>query len=86
MPIIEMHLMTGRTIEQKRRVVAAVAEATATALGVDKNTVRILITEHGLDEFAVAGVTAGQKAELAAAAAATAAGASEAAAKAKSTT
>lgn len=68
MPIIEMHLMTGRTVEQKRRVVAAVAEATATALGVDKNTVRILITEHGLDEFAVAGVTAGQKAELAAAA------------------
>ena len=68
MPIIEMHLMTGRTVEQKRRVVAAVAEATATALGVDKNTVRILITEHGLDEFAVAGVTKGQQLEEAAAA------------------
>ncbi len=65
MPIIEMHLLTGRTREQKRRVSAAVAQAAAEALGVSSQTVRILITEHDVEEFSVAGVTAGQKAELA---------------------
>jgi len=63
MPIIEMHLMTGRTVEQKRRVVAAVADAAATALGVSKDTVRILITEHGLEDFAVSGITVGERSE-----------------------
>jgi 4-oxalocrotonate tautomerase len=63
MPIIEMHLMTGRTVEQKRAVVAAVAQAAATALGVSKDTVRILITEHGLEDFAVSGVTVGERSE-----------------------
>lgn len=63
MPIIEMHLMTGRTVEQKRRVVAAVCEAAARALDVSPSTVRILVTEHGPEEFSVAGVTAGERSE-----------------------
>lgn len=63
MPIIEMHLMTGRTDEQKRRVVNAVSTAVARALDVDIGTVRILITEHGPENFSVAGVTAGERNE-----------------------
>jgi 4-oxalocrotonate tautomerase len=63
MPIIEMHLMAGRTVEQKRRVAHAVSQAAAQALDVDINTVRILITEHGVDEFSVAGVTVGERNE-----------------------
>jgi 4-oxalocrotonate tautomerase len=66
MPIIQMNLMTGRTVEQKRRLVAAVAQAAATALDVSPNTVRILIHELGVEDFSVAGVTVGQKAELSA--------------------
>jgi 4-oxalocrotonate tautomerase len=66
MPIIEMHLMQGRTVEQKRRVAESVAHAAATALDADINTVRILITEHNAEEFSVAGITAGRKAEEAA--------------------
>ncbi|MES2257995.1 MAG: tautomerase family protein [Pseudomonadota bacterium] len=65
MPIIEMHMLTGRTVEQKRRVAAAVTAAAAQALDCNPNTVRILITEHGMEEFSVAGVTAGERAEQA---------------------
>jgi len=56
MPIIEMHLLTGRSTEVKGRAAKAITEAAAQALGVSPETVRILITEHGKDEFYVAGV------------------------------
>ena len=63
MPIIEMHLLVGRTNEQKRRVAAEVAQATARALGCNIETVRILITEHHTEEFSVGGVTAAMRAQ-----------------------
>lgn len=66
MPIIEMHLMVGRPTELKRRVMAAVARAAAEALECPIDTVRILITEHQLDEFSVAGVSVAEKREAAA--------------------
>lgn len=56
MPIIEMHLLEGRTSEQKQRAATAITEAVIGALGVKPESVRILITEHGADEFYVAGV------------------------------
>ncbi|MBT9523139.1 MAG: 2-hydroxymuconate tautomerase family protein [Dechloromonas sp.] len=65
MPIIEMHLMQGRTNEQKRAVAEAVAEAVTRTLGVGPETVRLLITEHTSEEFSVGGVTAGRRRELA---------------------
>lgn len=70
MPIIEMHLMTGRSVEQKRNVAGAVARAVQESLGVKPESIRILITEHGADEFSVAGVTASERNEQAAQAAA----------------
>ena len=70
MPIIEMHLMVGRSVEQKRAVAEAVAEAVTRTLGVGPEQVRLLIAEHGSEEFSVGGVTAGRKQEQAAAAAA----------------
>ncbi|MBS1160871.1 MAG: 4-oxalocrotonate tautomerase [Proteobacteria bacterium] len=65
MPIIEMHLMHGRTREQKRAVAAAVAEAVTRTLGVKPEQVRLLITEHDSEEFSVGGITAGQRQEMA---------------------
>ena len=70
MPIIEMHLMTGHSVEQKRNVAGAVALAVQESLGVKPESIRILITEHGAEEFSVAGVTAGERNEQAAQAAA----------------
>lgn len=64
MPILEMHLMQGRTSDQKRRVVAAITEAIVRELGVNVSSVRILITEHGGDDFAVGGVTMAERKAL----------------------
>lgn len=61
MPIIEMHLVEGRTVDQKRRVAVAMTEAIVRELGVPATTVRILITEHGGDDFSVGGVTMTQR-------------------------
>ncbi|WP_432696226.1 tautomerase family protein [Marinobacterium sp. YM272] len=55
MPIIEMHLLVGRSSDDKARVASAVTAAAAESLGVSADTVRILITEHAKDEFYVAG-------------------------------
>lgn len=55
MPILEMHLMEGRTEEQKQRMAVAVTDALVESLGVKAESVRILITEHRNDEFYVAG-------------------------------
>lgn len=65
MPIIEMHLMQGRSKEQKRAVAEAVAEAVTRTLGVRPDQIRLLITEHSSEEFSVGGVTAGQRQEMA---------------------
>lgn len=56
MPIIEMHLLEGRSSEQKQRAATAITTAVVESLGVKAETVRILITEHNADEFYVAGV------------------------------
>ena len=61
MPIIEMHLLEGRTVEQKRRAVAAITAAVSESLGVKPEQVRILITQHGLDDFSVAGKTVAER-------------------------
>lgn len=57
MPIIEMHLLEGRSSEQKQRAASAITEAVIASLGVRPESVRILITEHEADEFYVAGVS-----------------------------
>lgn len=62
MPIIEMHMVEGRTADQKSRVAAAVTEAVCQSLECAAETVRILITEHGSDEFYVGGMNMAQRA------------------------
>ena len=61
MPIIEMHLMEGRTTEQKSAAAIAITEALSRSLGCSPETVRILITEHKDDGFYVAGKTMTQR-------------------------
>lgn len=56
MPIIEMHLLEGRSGEMKAKLAEAVTAAASDALGVSPETVRILITEHRQDQFYVAGI------------------------------
>jgi len=66
MPIIEMHLMEGRTEQQKQAVALAMTEAITRTLGVKPEQVRILVTEHRPDGFYVGGQTMAQRAAAAA--------------------
>lgn len=59
MPIIEVNLLEGRTVEQKRALVSAMTDAVVAALAVQPDQVRILIRELGHEHFAVGGVTRG---------------------------
>lgn len=61
MPIIQMHLLEGRTVAQKRKVVKAVTDAVVESLGVPRDTVRIIISEMPSEHFAVGGETTGEK-------------------------
>jgi 4-oxalocrotonate tautomerase len=61
MPIIEIHMGNGRTIEQKRELISGVTDAVIAALGVRGEQVRILIDELAPEHFAVAGETTGEK-------------------------
>jgi len=61
MPILEMHLLEGRSVELKRKAVAAITVALVETLKVPPETVRILITEHNDENFSVGGVTIGER-------------------------
>lgn len=61
MPIIQVHLLQGRSVAQKRRMVAAVTEALVASLDIPADSVRILIDEMHPEHFALAGVTDGER-------------------------
>ncbi len=61
MPIIEMHLLEGRSVELKRAAVKAITAACVESLKVPPETVRILITEHAEEHFSVGGITVGER-------------------------
>ncbi|EIT70972.1 MULTISPECIES: tautomerase family protein [Hydrocarboniphaga] len=65
MPIIEFHLLEGRTIEQKRRLCNAVTDTVVEVLGVRREQVRILIHNLPPENFSIAGVTAADRAAAA---------------------
>jgi 4-oxalocrotonate tautomerase len=60
MPIIQVNMLEGRTVEQKRAMVAAVTDAIVSSLAAPRESVRIIINELHSEHFAVAGMTAGQ--------------------------
>lgn len=60
MPIIQVNMLEGRTDAQKRVLHAALSAAAVSALGVPRDSVRVLIHELGREHFALAGITAGE--------------------------
>jgi 4-oxalocrotonate tautomerase len=56
MPIVQVHLKQGRTVEQKRKMVAAVTDAIVKSLSVPPDVVRIIIKDMAKEDYAVAGV------------------------------
>jgi 4-oxalocrotonate tautomerase len=61
MPIIQVHIMEGRTVDQKRRMVAEVTQAVVRSFDVGPEAVRILIHELIPENYSLAGTTAGEQ-------------------------
>ncbi len=61
MPIIQVNMLEGRTVSQKRAMIAAVTDAMVETLGVKRESVRIMINEMHPEHFAVSGTSAGEQ-------------------------
>ncbi len=64
MPIIEVHLIEGRSDEMKKKLATAMTDAVCESIGAPRQNVRILITEHRTQEFYVGGITVTERAAL----------------------
>lgn len=64
MPIIQVNMLAGRTVEQKRDLARRMTAAAVEALDVKPQSVRILIHELGPYDFAVAGVPAAESGKM----------------------
>ena len=62
MPIIQVNVAEGRTLEQKLAAYAAITDAVVRTLDVRPEQVRILINEVKDENFAIAGETMGMRA------------------------
>ena len=58
MPIAQIHIVEGRTDEQKETLIREVSEAISRSLDAPLNTVRVIITEMPKTHFGIGGVTA----------------------------
>lgn len=58
MPIAVLHIIEGRTPEQKSRLIASVTQAIAESLDAKTETVRVLIQEMPKEHFGIGGVSA----------------------------
>ncbi|MFN8929976.1 MAG: 2-hydroxymuconate tautomerase [Alphaproteobacteria bacterium] len=56
MPIIEIHLLEGRDIEKKRKLVAGVTDAVCAALGSRPEQVRVILSDMARHDYAIGGV------------------------------
>ena len=61
MPIIQVHLFEGRTLDQKRKLVASMTEAVVKSLDIKAEDVRIILEEMARHDYAIAGVLASDK-------------------------
>ena len=61
MPIIQVHMIEGRTVDQKRALVTSMTDAVAKSLNVKPDDVRIILQEMAKQDYAVAGVLIADK-------------------------
>lgn len=63
MPFLNIQLMKGRTIEQKRTLVASVTKAVCESIDTVPAKVRIVLSEMDAEDCATAGILAADKDE-----------------------
>lgn len=57
MPIAHIHMLEGRSKEQKKQVIEEVTSALQASLGAEKAKIKVLLHEIPEDSWATAGVT-----------------------------
>lgn len=61
MPLVEIHLLEGRSPEQKKSLLRAVTQAVHESLGAPLETIRVWIQEMPAAEFMSAGILAADR-------------------------
>ncbi len=61
MPLIEIHLLEGRTDEQKKALLASVTTAVHESIGAPLESIRVWVQEFSPKEYMIAGVLAADK-------------------------
>lgn len=61
MPIVQIHLIEGRTAEQKRNLVKKVTEAVSETIGTPPEAVHIILTDMKRSDYAEGGVLYSEK-------------------------
>jgi 4-oxalocrotonate tautomerase len=61
MPLIEIHLIEGRTDEQKKALLSAVTRAVQESIGAPLETIRVWIEEFSAKSYMSAGILAADK-------------------------
>lgn len=61
MPVVNVNMVKGRTLEQKREMVRDVTDSIAKTLNCNKETVRIIINEINKEDISVGGVLRADK-------------------------
>jgi 4-oxalocrotonate tautomerase len=56
MPIIQVHMLEGRTQDLKKKLVANMTEAVVKSLGVKPEDVRIILMDMAKSNYSIAGV------------------------------
>lgn len=58
MPIIQAHILEGRSSEQKRALIRSITEAVVKSLDVPAESVRVIVSEMEKDAYGIGGRTA----------------------------
>jgi len=56
MPIIQVEMLKGRTVEQKRSMIEKVTQAVSETVNCPKEAIKIVIREMDYDNFAEGGI------------------------------
>jgi len=56
MPIVQVELIEGRTVDQKRKLVVEMTRAVVDSLGVKPEDVRIILRDMARHDYSVGGV------------------------------
>jgi 4-oxalocrotonate tautomerase len=61
MPLIEIHLLEGRTDEQKKVLLSSVTKAVHESIGAPLESIRVWVQEFSPREYMIAGVLAADR-------------------------